>query len=60
MPSREDLARRIVEVLLDDATDRRGWRQEWERFDDDAQIEIRQEWLRLVELELSRASSEEI
>jgi len=34
------LARRIQERLLEDITDRRGWRQEWDRMDEDIQEEI--------------------
>lgn len=28
-------AEKIVDAILRDVTDRRGWRQEWESFDED-------------------------
>jgi len=42
-------SRVIIFKLLDDVTDRRGWRQEWDGFDDDIQIEILETWLDIVE-----------
>jgi hypothetical protein len=37
----QKVAHDIREALLDDITDRRGWRQEWNGFDDDIQEEIK-------------------
>jgi hypothetical protein len=42
-------AERIRDAILDDVTDRRGWRQEWEGFDDDVQEEVKQSWLDTIE-----------
>jgi hypothetical protein len=38
----------IVEAILEDLTDRRGLRHEWERIDEDIQEEIRQTWITIV------------
>lgn len=35
----------MVFTLLSDCTDRRGWRQEWDQFDDDVKEEIINTWL---------------
>lgn len=43
-----DLATKIVDALLDDMTDRRGLRQEWDNIDDDVQAEIRKTWIKIV------------
>ena len=51
-----ELALRIRDAILRDVTDRRGWRQEWDGFDDDVQEDIRADWLRLIEIELNRAN----
>lgn len=37
-----------VHGILDDLTDRRGLRQEWEQIDDEIQDEIREEWVEIV------------
>ena len=37
-------ADKIVLAILADVTDRRGWRQEWDQFDEDARNEIIAEW----------------
>lgn len=42
-------AQAIVDKIIDDMTDRRGLRQEWDGFDDDIQREIREEWERIVD-----------
>jgi hypothetical protein len=39
----------IVGLIVEDFTDRRGLRQEWEQIDDDIQQEIRKTWEGLVE-----------
>ena len=44
----KDLAARIADALLSDATDRRGWRQEWDGFDKDIKKEIREKWAGIV------------
>ncbi|MCK9568810.1 hypothetical protein M0R72_07715 [Candidatus Pacearchaeota archaeon] len=46
MPSK---AQMIVDKILDDLTDRRGLRQEWEQVDRETQKEIRAEWRRIIE-----------
>lgn len=43
-----NLAERIADDLLKDATDRRGWRQEWDGFDKDVKAEIRKKWTDIV------------
>lgn len=43
-----NLAKSVVEKILDDLTDRRGLRHEWERLDDDVKDEIRQKWEEIV------------
>lgn len=35
---------RVVCAILDDVTDRRGWRHEWDGFDDDVKREIVETW----------------
>lgn len=37
-------ANAIVKVILADVTDRRGWRQEWDQFDDGIKREIKETW----------------
>lgn len=41
-------AKRIVKEIIDDLSDRRGLRQEWEQIDDDTQHEIRDTWVKIV------------
>ena len=41
-------ARAAVDGILNDLSDRRGLRQEWERIDDDIQDEIKQEWALII------------
>jgi hypothetical protein len=50
----EKLADNIVKAILADVTDRRGWRQEWDGFDWDIQIEIKKTWKRLILNELKK------
>jgi len=47
------LAQIIATNILADVTDRRGWRHEWERFDDDIQIEIFDTWIEIIEKALT-------
>ena len=44
----KDTAKRIVNAIVDDLTDRRGLRQAWEQIDEKTQAEIRESWARLV------------
>jgi trans-2-enoyl-CoA reductase len=44
----EEQAKRIVDAIISDLTDRRGLRQEWEEIDSDIQNEIREAWTRIV------------
>ena len=46
-------AKRLLFSIVEDFTDRRGLRQEWEKIDDDIQEEILQEWLDMIERELT-------
>lgn len=38
-----------VKRILADVTDRRGWRQAWDTFDEDIQDEIRETWKRILD-----------
>lgn len=42
------LAKQIRKAILDDVTDRRGWRQEWDGFDADVQKDIKCAWDKLI------------
>jgi hypothetical protein len=42
-------AENIVEKLISDLKDRRGFRQEWEEIDEDIQQEIRETWKGIIE-----------
>ena len=42
-------ARKIVDDLIADLTDRRGLRQEWEAIDEETQEEIRETWAKIVQ-----------
>ena len=48
MPDLDKLATDIMSKILDDVTDRRGWRQEWDRFDNEIKEEIKAEWHKLI------------
>ena len=37
----EQLSEAIMEIVLEDITGRRGWRQEWDQFDSEVQSEIK-------------------
>jgi len=41
-------AKRIVDGIIEDLSDRRGLRQEWDQIDEEIQEEIKEEWLRIV------------
>lgn len=38
-----------VKAILADVTDRRGWRQEWDMFDEDIQEEIKATWKEILD-----------
>jgi len=42
-------ARRIVDEIVADLTDRRGLRQEWDQIDDDVKAKIVNKWLNIAE-----------
>jgi len=42
-------AKKIVETILDDMTDRGGLSGVWDMIDDDIQEEIKETWVKLVE-----------
>ena len=52
-----DLAKRIRDAILRDVTDRRGWRQEWDAFDEDVREDIRAAWLEIIEAELEAGAA---
>ena len=41
--------KKIVKAILADATDRRGWRQEWDQFDDEVRKEIHRDWAKIID-----------
>ena len=47
--------KRIVRILEEDFTDRRGLRQEWENIDDDVKKEIFVTWEKLIDKELHKS-----
>lgn len=53
------LAKKIEDALLADITDRRGWRQEWDHFDDDIKKEIYQTHTEIIRKVLEEALSDE-
>lgn len=46
----------IVKELLDDLTDRKGLRHEWESIDDDIKKEIIERWIELTNRKISLAT----
>jgi len=44
-------AKKIVAALIEDFTDRRRFRQEWDNCDDDVREEIEEQWITIVMLE---------
>jgi hypothetical protein len=44
MDEREKIAKEIVEKIIGDFTDRRGFRQEWDCIDDGIRKEIIEQW----------------
>ncbi len=48
MGASDDAAERVVAALWEDVTDRRGWRQEADQFDDEVKHEILDKWLLIV------------
>ena len=44
----DQLAKLIVEELIEDISDRRGLKHEWEQIDDDIQQEIKSEWSKII------------
>jgi len=45
---KEERAKKIVHSIIDDLSDRRGLRQEWEKIDEDIQNEIKESWISIV------------
>lgn len=48
------LAIRIVNAIIKDFTDRRGLRQVWEEIDEDVRLEIKTEWIKIVQEEIEK------
>ena len=44
----KSLEERIVDAILEDLTDRRGFRQEWDLVDEDVRSEIKERWMNIV------------
>jgi hypothetical protein len=53
---RRTLAKRIVDGVLDNLHDRRGYRQTWDEIDDEIRAEIVQELTDIVHLELVKSA----
>ncbi len=45
MSKHEDLAKAIVELIIDDLIERQGLGDEWELLDEEVQAEIREAWI---------------
>lgn len=43
-----DNSEQIVDAIICDLTDRRGFRQEWDMIDDDIRDEIKNKWIDIV------------
>jgi hypothetical protein len=41
-------AQKIVSAIVEDLSDRRGLRQEWEQIDEEIQAEIKQTWAGII------------
>lgn len=41
-------AKRIIENIIEDISDRKGLGNEWEQIDEEIQEEIKEEWLKIV------------
>jgi hypothetical protein len=41
-------AARAVNAIVEDLSDRRGLRQEWENIDEDVQIDIKLQWSKII------------
>jgi len=50
----KDMSESIVDAIVDDLTDRRGLRQEWEQIDDGIQYEIKKKWRGIVRREIKK------
>lgn len=53
----KDKAMKAVNAIIEDLSDRRGLRQEWESIDNDIQQEIREEWAGLIEVSYVQQSN---
>jgi hypothetical protein len=51
-PHGDGVASRIVSAILRDVTDRRGWRHQWDQFDDELKAAIVARWIEIVREEL--------
>lgn len=52
-------ARRAVDAIVEDLSDRRGLRQEWEGIDREIRTEIRKVWIDIVEAKIREALATE-
>lgn len=50
----DDISIKIVDAILADLMDRRGFRQEWDQCDDEIKIEIRDAWVRIVKEKIEK------
>jgi hypothetical protein len=51
-------AKRIVEKIEADFTDRRGLRQEWDNIDEQTKSEIRATWMDIIEREMGNGEDD--
>lgn len=54
----EAVAKRIVEEIIFDLSDRRGLSGEWDMIDDDIKKEIKRKWTQIVCEHLAKAAKE--
>lgn len=54
----DTVARKIVWKIVEDLSDRRGLRQEWEQIDKETQKEIKEKWGKIVKLEIEKTQQE--
>ena len=46
---KKSLAQKIVDAILEDQNDRRGFRHNWEAIDEDVQVECIDSWVKITQ-----------
>jgi len=49
---KKSLAQKIVDAILEDQNDRRGFRHNWEAIDEDVQVECIDSWVKITQKKL--------